>query len=151
MYSIIMERLHINDYAWVFYIQTTPDQLQIINEDLQKFYPAGHNKFDLYNYLKDHSCEYCLEYGHKSPTVVDPFKCPKVPATFPIMIEEIARKHKVSKDSVAYWALKKRSRYIHYPGRFPNDVWTWQMLEDKIKEDKKSKASKGKIFKRAKL
>jgi hypothetical protein len=128
------------DYVWVFYIHTTPEQNKQIEEDLDKMYPNGYTKFDLYNYIKKISCEYCLECGHSSPTIKDPFKCPEVPTNFILKVKHIAKKYNANEEIVACMALKKRSRYKHYPGRYPNDIWSWKMLEDKINYDKKRKA-----------
>ena len=96
------------DYIWIFYINTTQEQNKQIKEDLDKLYPNGYNKFQFYNYIKERSCEYCLEYGHSSPTIKEPFKCPKVPTNFILQVKHIAKKYNVSEDMVAQHGTKKK-------------------------------------------
>ena len=128
-----IKKLGFDDFHWVFYVAVTNEQKDKISKDLETKYPNRFTEFELYNHIRDNSCKYCLEYGHTSPTIKKPFKCPTVPSNFEEKVVTLAQKYNLERDLIADLALKRAGCLEPTPTNIKYAIWNWSVFEQYLK------------------
>lgn len=117
-----------HDFDWVFKVFMPEDEKKKIRRRLKEMYPNSYVEFKLYEHIKSKSCRYCLEYGHQSPTLTDPNRCPFVPSNFDYKVEELSRKYGMTKATMAKLALD-RLNFRDRGDNNPDCSFNWNLVE----------------------